>query len=150
MALKKTIYEGVSREVLPMSHCPFCVRDPNEVGRSTLENDLCVFLEGAEPVLQGSGIIVPKAHRPTVFDLTHEEWAATYGLLALVHAKMVRVLHPDGFNVGSNCGEVGGQFIPHAHLHVIPRFRDEPFAGKGIRHWLKSEANIRPSQEPNR
>lgn len=39
----------------------------------------------------------------------------------------------------------GGQSIHHAHLHVVPRFRDEPLAGKGIRPWLKSEANLRPS-----
>jgi histidine triad (HIT) family protein len=53
-------------------------------------------------------------------------------------------LRPDGFNVGWNCGPVGGQVIPHAHLHVIPRFADEPYAGKGIRHWLKQESNRRP------
>jgi diadenosine tetraphosphate (Ap4A) HIT family hydrolase len=26
-----------------------------------------------------------------------------------------------GFNVGMNCGEVAGQAIPHAHIHLIPR-----------------------------
>ena len=26
-----------------------------------------------------------------------------------------------GFNVGMNCGEVAGQTIPHAHIHLIPR-----------------------------
>ena len=31
----------------------------------------------------------------------------------------------------------------HAHLHVIPRYAGEPHAGKGIRHWLKREANRR-------
>jgi diadenosine tetraphosphate (Ap4A) HIT family hydrolase len=29
------------------------------------------------------------------------------------------------------------------HLHVIPRFADEPLAGKGIRHWIKQPANRR-------
>ena len=51
--------------------------------------------------------------------------------------------HPDAYNVGWNCGEVGGQHIMHAHLHVIPRFNDEPYAGKGIRHWLKGTENKR-------
>lgn len=123
--------------------CPFCVRDRGEV---VFENDYCAFLRRAEPVLQGSGVIVPKAHRPTVFDLTPEEWAATYALLAQVRAQMLQELQPAGFNVGWNCGEAGGQEINHAHLHVIPRFDDEPFAGKGIRHWLKSEANRRPGR----
>uniref|UniRef100_UPI003D23A253 HIT family protein n=1 Tax=Kroppenstedtia sanguinis TaxID=1380684 RepID=UPI003D23A253 len=50
---------------------------------------------------------------------------------------------PDGYNVGWNCRETGGQSIPHAHLHVIPRFTDEHHAGKGIRHWLKQKDNRR-------
>jgi diadenosine tetraphosphate (Ap4A) HIT family hydrolase len=31
----------------------------------------------------------------------------------------------------------------YAHLHVIPRYADEPLAGKGIRYWLKQPANKR-------
>lgn len=125
--------------------CPFCTRDPQFVGRVASENEDCVFLYRDEPILHGSGLIVPKAHRPTVFDLSPEEWQATFELLHMVRDRMVAELQPDGFNVGWNCGEVGGQSIHHAHLHIIPRFKDEPFAGKGIRHWLKSEANLRPS-----
>ena len=49
----------------------------------------------------------------------------------------------EGYSVGWNTGEMGGQSIPHAHLHVIPRFADEPFAGKGIRYWIKQNDNIR-------
>jgi len=36
---------------------------------------------------------------------------------------------------------VGGQIAMHAHMHVIPRFRQEPYAGRGIRYWLKQPAN---------
>lgn len=125
--------------------CLSCLRDPAKVGQAVFENDHCLFLAGDEPVLQGSGVIIPKSHRSTLFELTAEEWMATYELLAKVREKLERELQPDGFNVGWNCGEVGGQSIHHAHLHVIPRFADEPFAGNGIRHWLKSDANLRPS-----
>jgi hypothetical protein len=31
----------------------------------------------------------------------------------------------------------------HAHLHVIPRFADEPLAGRGIRYALKQPTNRR-------
>jgi len=48
---------------------------------------------------------------------------------------------PDGYNVGWNCGTVGGQIAMHTHMHVIPRFRQEPYAGRGIRYWLKQPAN---------
>jgi histidine triad (HIT) family protein len=110
-----------------------------------LENDLCLYLRREEVVLPGSGIIIPKAHRETVFDLTSEEWAATFDLLQQVKSAVDEVYAPQGHSVGWNVGEVGGQEIFHAHLHVIPRFEDEPYAGRGIRYWLKQETNRRPS-----
>lgn len=53
---------------------------------------------------------------------------------------------PDGYNVGWNSGAVAGQEVFHAHLHVIPRFADEPLAGRGIRYALKQPTNRRPGR----
>lgn len=108
-----------------------------------LANALCVFVQSADPVLVGWGMIMPRAHRPTVFDLTAAEWAATYDLLHLVKTRLDAEYAPDGYNVGWNCGAVGGQTVFHAHLHVIPRYADEPLVGKGIRYWLKQDDNRR-------
>jgi diadenosine tetraphosphate (Ap4A) HIT family hydrolase len=108
-----------------------------------LENELCFFLQQPQPVLTGSGLIIPKSHRETVFDLTTAEWAATFDLLGRVKKLLDSEYKPQGFNVGWNCGRVGGQEIFHAHLHVIPRYEDEPLAGKGIRYWLKQDVNKR-------
>ena len=108
-----------------------------------LENAHCVFVTTPQPVLQGSGLIVTKAVRETVFDLTPEEWTATYDLLQQVKTYLDRSLRPDGYNVGWNVCPVAGQTIPHVHLHVIPRFKDEPFAGRGIRYYLKQPENTR-------
>jgi histidine triad (HIT) family protein len=93
--------------------------------------------------LEGSGLIVPKKHRETVFDLTQEEWNATYTLLRDVKEYLDDKHQPQGYNLGWNCGEVGGQHIFHAHFHVLPRFVDEPLAGKGIRYMFKSSNNNR-------
>ena len=30
-----------------------------------------------------------------------------------------------GFNVGSNCGDVAGQTVSHAHIHLVPRRRGD-------------------------
>jgi len=49
-----------------------------------------------------------------------------------VRATIDRELAPDGYNVGWNSGVAAGQEVFHAHMHVIPRFGDEPLAGKGI------------------
>ncbi len=124
-------------------HCPFC---PSAVKSEeiALENEHCLFLARDEPVLVGSGMIVTRLHRETVFDLTSAEWEATYELLQRVKTMLDEQYKPDGYNVGWNCGSVGGQTVFHVHLHVIPRFPDEPLAGRGIRYWLKQATNRRP------
>lgn len=123
--------------------CPFCDPCSDHEQRVVLSNEYCYFLQKPQPILIGSGLIVPKSHRETVFDLTQKEWEATYSLLQDVKELLDKMYQPDGYNVGWNCGRVAGQEVFHAHLHVIPRFRDEPLAGKGIRYWLKQPENRR-------
>ena len=50
---------------------------------------------------------------------------------------------PDGYNLGWNVGKVGGQEVAHAHFHIIPRYADEPLAGRGIRYLFKQDENLR-------
>lgn len=112
--------------------------------RLELRNEHCAFLTLEErEVLPGSGVIVPFAPRPTPFDLTREEWAAVFDLLRAVKELLDARHAPDGYTIGWNVGEVGGQDIPQAHLHVLPRFRDEPLAGRGLRWHLKQPENRR-------
>ena len=125
--------------------CPYCaLRDPEQ--RVVFRDELVLYLEDVrfQGALAHSGAIVPVQHRPTVFDLSEAEITATFRMLARVKGWMDAEFAPDGYNIGWNCGEVGGQSLFHAHMHVIPRFRHEPLAGQGIRSYLKSDANRRP------
>ncbi|MBA2257868.1 MAG: HIT domain-containing protein, partial [Acidobacteria bacterium] len=70
-----------------------------------------------------------------------DEVSAAFQLLAEVKRWMDVTYQPQGYNVGWNCGAVGGPDVMHAHMHVIPRFEQEPYAGRGIRYWLKQEPN---------
>lgn len=126
-----------------MKECPFCHLDLVEQQKVIARNEYCMFLQTPQEVLIGSGLIVPFQHRETVFDLTEAEWSATYSLLQEVKSILDETFRPNGYNIGWNCNTVGGQHIMHAHLHVIPRFSDEPYASRGIRHWLKSIENKR-------
>jgi histidine triad (HIT) family protein len=122
--------------------CLFCP-SPELDAQVVFRDDLVAFLydERHQGALKHSGIIVPVRHAETVFDLSEAEILATFRLLAVVKSWMDERFAPDGYNVGWNCGAVAGQSLFHAHMHVMPRFRQEPLAGKGIRAQLKSEAN---------
>ena len=127
------------------AECPFCDLGPPE--QLVLRGSTCFVMRTNDPVLLGSMMILPLMHRETLFDLTDAEWEETRQLLKRVRSMLDDELSPDGYNVGWNVAEVGGQSIPHAHLHVIPRFADEPMSGKGIRHHLKQPTNRRQSAE---
>ncbi|SFM26592.1 Diadenosine tetraphosphate (Ap4A) hydrolase [Paenibacillus sp. 1_12] len=127
-------------------YCPFCFPEKDKEQSIVLSNESCLFVQKPQPVLLGSGLIIPKSHRETIFDLTPQEWQATFELLQQVKGLIDKEYQPQAYNVGWNCGHVGGQEIFHAHMHVIPRFKDEPLAGKGIRHFLKQPSNQRVRQ----
>ncbi|HEY3952503.1 MAG TPA: hypothetical protein VGM53_03950 [Streptosporangiaceae bacterium] len=124
--------------------CVFCDHDLLRGADLYFENDLCIYSSTRDPrdppdVMPGAGAIVPKVHRASPFDLTAEEWAATQELLLLVRAELHKRLAPDGYTLGWN--DQGGL---HPHLHVIPRFDDEPMADQGVRSGIKDPANRRP------
>lgn len=100
--------------------CPFCNIHLIPQQRVVLSSELCLFLQMPQEVLAGSGVIVPKAHRETLFDLTPEEWQDTYALLQKVKALLDDQLAPDGYNVGWNSGKVAGQHIVSAISTALP------------------------------
>jgi histidine triad (HIT) family protein len=122
-----------------MEECIYCNITQESYHEIILSNDLCIYSLLKEQEIKGAGIIVPRSHRETVFDLTPEEWNATYALLHEVKKYIDINYKPDGYNVGWNSGEVAGQHIFHSHLHVIPRYSSEPLAGKGLRYLFKTQ-----------
>ncbi|MFC7322783.1 HIT family protein [Halobacillus campisalis] len=127
--------------------CMFCSLEQNGEQDIIFENDTCLYIQKAseQKILEGSGLIIPKAHVSQVFLLSEQEWKDSRELLIKAKAWLDEKYAPDGYSVGWNTGETGGQTIPHAHLHVIPRFKDEPYAGRGIRYWIKQPENKRTS-----
>lgn len=131
-----------------MKDCIFCNLELEPTQKVILSNEYCMFLQ-LEHVqkkgiqLEGAGVIIPKKHREDPFDLTIEEWNATYSLLKTAKKYLDEKYQPQGYNLGWNCGEIAGQHIFHSHFHILPRYNDEPLAGKGIRYMLKSANNKR-------
>jgi len=127
--------------------CDFCNVATFRDAQLLIENELCFYASNVTPgdrILPGSGLVIPRAHRENPFDLTPEEWLATRSLLAHAKSLVDQRLRPDGYTLLWNVGRDAGQEVAHVHLHLIPRFHDEPYAGKGARWWLKQEYNRRP------
>ena len=125
--------------------CVFCNLELLRGAEVYFENQLCVYASTRDPrdsvdVLPGCGVIVPIAHIASPFDFSAEQWSATHELLLRAKAAWDERLAPDGYLLGWNCSPDFG----HAHLHVVPRFDDEPFASAGLRFAVKHPDNRRP------
>ena len=119
--------------------CPLC--EKINTGPYVAENDLGVAIADAYPVSPGHTLILPRRHESNFFDLSVDEQIAVWHLLAAVRAQRQRERHPSGYNIGINVGAAAGQTIPHAHVHVIPRYDgDVPDPRGGIRWVIPSKA----------
>jgi len=110
-------------------NCPFC--NPEDI---VFENSLAYAKMDAFPVSPGHMLIFPKRHVPDFFFLNDEEKSAIFLLLDEAKLYLDTKYHPDGYNIGINCGEAAGQTIFHVHIHLIPRYKgDVPNPRGGVR-----------------
>ncbi len=126
-----------------MSTCPFCLPNDDLYGEVIFKNDFAYALTNPDKILEHSCMIIPHRHTETPFELTSEEWQSMHSLMQQVKTKY-DAEGAEGYTVGWNVYSVGGQHVPHAHLHIISRFADEPLAGKGLRAHIKQPSNARP------
>jgi diadenosine tetraphosphate (Ap4A) HIT family hydrolase len=77
------------------------------------------------PVSKGHTLIIPKEHVKTYFDLSDSQKESLHYAIEEVKRILDERFHPQGYNIGINCGEVAGQTIPHCHIHVIPRYEGD-------------------------
>jgi diadenosine tetraphosphate (Ap4A) HIT family hydrolase len=116
--------------------CPFCTINPNQI---TASNEHAIALRDSYPVAEGHTLVVPRKHVSSIYELGKEEQEALWELVGQERQDRLAELRPDGFNIGFNDGVAAGQTVPHAHVHVIPRWAgDVPDPRGGIR-WVIAE-----------
>ncbi len=111
--------------------CVFCELSKEEI---LFENDLAVAFFDSYPVSKGHTLVIPKRHCKTYFDLNNKEIGAIFDLSQKVKDYLDKKYKPDGYNIGFNVLEAGGQTVMHVHMHIIPRYLgDSPRPRGGIR-----------------
>jgi len=123
-----------------VADCPFC--SPQVDPLVVVSDEHCVGLLTRDGPA-GGAIVVPRAHRSSPLQLTDAELISTRDLLSQLRDRALAEHAPDGWNIGWNLGSVGGQEVEHVHCHLVPRFADETFAGRGLRWWIKQPENKR-------
>ena len=121
-------------------NCPFCNLNQTDI----LEYDKLAFaFRDGYPVTELHTLVVPRRHVATYFDLPDEERQSIHKLLETQREKIVAEdSSAEGFNIGWNCGEVAGQTVFHAHVHLMPRRKNDVENPRGgVRHLIPGKGN---------
>ena len=92
-----------------------------------MENALAYALYDIKPITKGHMLFIPKRHHLTLFESTPDEIKAIFELIGKAKELLLKEHKPDGFNIAANCGEVAGQVVMHAHMHLLPRYKGQDF-----------------------
>ncbi|MCX6151955.1 MAG: bifunctional class I SAM-dependent methyltransferase/HIT family protein [Ignavibacteriales bacterium] len=136
----KSIFKNENTEIYEYQHFTFlnvCQQNTSpffngkEVRELITESATAFAIYDKYPVSIGHALIVPKRLISNFFDLSNHEQTACLIVLNRVKAIIVNKYNPDGFNVGINIGEYGGQTILQAHIHLIPRYKNDILNPRG-------------------
>jgi histidine triad (HIT) family protein len=111
------------------ANCIFCKIISGELpSRRIYEDDRAVAFLDIGAWHRGHALVVPKRHVPDMLTGpgTLPEIAPAIDAVARL---LMQRLAADGINVLSSSGEAAGQEVFHLHVHVVPRYADEPGLG---------------------
>jgi histidine triad (HIT) family protein len=105
-------------------NCVFCKIVSGEISTIFLKetpNSIC-FLD-AFPLAKGHVLVIPKNHHQKIQDMSVEE---NMDLFSLVHLIISKVDSITGSTlVAVHNGVDAGQEVPHVHVHLVPRSKDD-------------------------
>jgi len=112
--------------------CIFC----NPYPKLTLitESTLAYAIFDGYPLSKGHSLIIPKNHTSNYFNLSEKQQIACWQMVNYVQEIIQEKYKPDGFNIGFNVNQAGGQKIMHSHIHLIPRYQGD---NQGKKHGIR-------------
>ncbi len=85
------------------------------------DNENLAFLDIA-PRAKGHTLVISKTDGATLFDLSEDTAQSLMTAVQNTMKVLQEKLNPEGFNIGINHGDVGGQEVKHVHVHIFPRY----------------------------
>jgi histidine triad (HIT) family protein len=107
--------------------CLFCKIVAGELPSTIVaEDDRTVAFMDINPATRGHALVVPRRHAKDLLEVGEDDLAACSAAAKRLAARAMEALGADGVNLLNSCGAAAWQTVFHFHLHVIPRYEDDP------------------------
>jgi histidine triad (HIT) family protein len=110
-----------------VADCLFCGIVAGEVPAEIIDSDehTVAFMD-INPATRGHALVVPRKHAADLIEISDEDLEHCVVAARRLALRMRETLRPDGFNLINACGAAAWQTVFHFHIHVVPRYADDP------------------------
>ncbi len=116
-------------------NCIFCKIIRGEIpSHKVYEDEHTLAFLDIRPNNHGHTLVIPKDHFENIYTLPDETLARLSLAVKKVAIAVKNGMDADGINLIMNNEEAAGQIIFHAHMHIVPRTKDD-----GYKHWPQGE-----------
>jgi histidine triad (HIT) family protein len=116
-----------SNSLRAVADCLFCGIVEGSIPSQMIDSDerTIAFMDIA-PATPGHALVVPRVHSADLMEINPEDLSATVQAARRLARRMRNVLGADGINLINACGAAAWQTVFHFHIHVVPRYEDDP------------------------
>lgn len=107
--------------------CLFCRIVAGEIPSEIVDQDehTVAFMD-INPATRGHLLVVPRRHAVDLLEVSDDDLAATLLTAKRLAARTIERLGADGVNLLNSCRSEAWQTVFHFHVHVIPRYANDP------------------------
>jgi histidine triad (HIT) family protein len=107
--------------------CIFCKIVAGEIPATRVaEAERAIAFMDISPATRGHVLVIPREHAADLIEVAPEDLAACAALAQRIAGRQLDVLGADGVNLLNSCRPAAWQTVLHFHVHVIPRYDDDP------------------------
>jgi histidine triad (HIT) family protein len=108
-------------------NCLFCGIVAGDIPSTQVaENDRAIAFMDINPATPGHLLVIPRTHSTDLREASAEDLTAATLLAQSLVSRVIERLDAAGANLLSCIGADAWQSVFHTHLHVIPRYQDDP------------------------
>lgn len=103
-----------------MEDCIFCKISKGEIPcNKVYEDEEILAFRDINPIAPVHILVIPKKHIKSAAELSEDD-EALIGKMFTVIKNIAKENHLEsGYRIVNNCGEDGGQEVPHLHFHLL-------------------------------
>jgi histidine triad (HIT) family protein len=107
--------------------CLFCRIAAGELQAEIVQEDehTVAFMD-INPWTRGHALVIPRRHSRNLYDIDDGDLHRTAAASKRLAGRMRDRLGCDGVNLLNACEPAAWQSVFHFHIHVIPRYEDDP------------------------